>query len=118
MLIPFLAICLLFFFLWKRYMVKYLYLQKTKCPQTNFKDGFKKWNQLPQVKPHWFWGNRPSFSKNLKDIILDHYNALGENKFGLYWYLNQATIFLKDKDLIKRIQIVDFDHFTDLGNIQ
>lgn len=71
---------------------------------------------MPQVKPHWFWGNRPSFSKNLKDIILDHYNALGENKFGLYWYLNEATIFIKDRDLIKRIQIVDFDHFTDLGN--
>merc|ERR1712227_188931 len=98
MLIQFLAICLLFLFLWKRYM-----------------DGFKKWNHLPHVKPHWFWGNRPVFSKCLKDIILDHYNALGENKFGLYWYLNEATIFIKDKDLIKRVQVVDFDHFTDLG---
>lgn len=78
-------------------------------------DGFKKWNHLPHVKPHWFWGNRPVFSKCLRDIILDHYNALGENKFGLYWYLNEATIFLKDKDLIKRVQVVDFDHFTDLA---
>ena len=83
-----------------------------------FKDGFKKWNHLPHVKPHWFWGNRPVFSKCLKDIILDHYNALGENKFGLYWYLNEATIMIKDKDLIKRVQVVDFDHFTDLGNNQ
>ena len=72
---------------------------------------------MPHVKPHWFWGNRPVFSKCLRDIILDHYNALGENKFGLYWYLNEATIFLKDKDLIKRVQVVDFDHFTDLGNV-
>ena len=84
----------------------------------NSKDGFKKWNHLPQVKPHWFWGNRPIFSKSLKDIVLDHYSALGDHRFGLYWILNLPSIFIKDRELIKRVQVVDFDHFTDLGKLE
>ena len=68
------------------------------------------------MKPHWFWGNRPMFSKNIKDIELEHYNALEGHRFGILWNLNVACIFIRDIDLIKKIQVSDFEHFTDLGN--
>ena len=68
------------------------------------------------MKPHWFWGNRPMFSKNIKDIELEHYNALKGHRFGILWNLNAACIFIRDIDLIKKIQVSDFEHFTDLGN--
>merc|ERR1712223_802647 len=93
MLLYFVALCLVLLLLWKRYM-----------------DGFKKWSHLPQVKPHWFWGNRPMFSKNIKDIELDHYNALEGHRFGILWNLNAACIFIRDIDLIKKIQVSDFEH--------
>ena len=36
-------------------------------------------------------------------------------RFGIFWAKNEATIFLRDLDLIKKVQITDSDHFTDLG---
>ena len=56
------------------------------------------------------------FSKNIKDIELEHYNALEGHRFGILWNLNAACIFIRDIDLIKKIQVSDFEHFTDLGN--
>ena len=56
------------------------------------------------------------FSKNIKDIELEHYNALKGHRFGILWNLNAACIFIRDIDLIKKIQVSDFEHFTDLGN--
>ena len=31
------------------------------------KDAYKQWTYLPNVQPHWLWGNRPILSKNIKD---------------------------------------------------
>merc|ERR1712061_644109 len=85
--------------LWKRYM-----------------DGFKRWSHLPGVAPHWFWGNKPMFSKNQKDLILDHYKALEGHRFGVYWSGNEPTIFLRDLELIKRVQVTDaHEYFSDFG---
>ena len=95
-LVAILAVILIF--LWKSYM-----------------ETFKKWSHLPGVKPHWFWGNRPLFSKNIKDTYVDHYRALEGHRFGVFWSMNEATIFLRDLELIKRVQVTDFDHFTDFG---
>ena len=33
----------------------------------------------------------------------------------MYWEGNRPAVFVKDVDLIKKIQVGDFDHFTDLG---
>ena len=94
-------LAVLLFYLWKSYM-----------------DGFKRWSHLPGVKPHWFWGNRPIFSKNIKDTYLDHYNALEGHRFGVFWSLNEPCIFLRDIELIKRVQVADFEHFTDFGEFR
>jgi len=92
------ATCLLFFLLYKQYM-----------------DKFKKWSQLASVKPHWFWGNRPIFSSTFKDIYLSHYKRLEGHRFGIFWHGNDPCIFLRDLDLIKKVQITDSDHFIDYG---
>jgi len=78
-------------------------------------DSFKKWSHLPGVKPHWFFGNRNIFTKNLKDIILDHYNATKGNRYCLFWSSNEACIFLHDLELIKKVQVTDSDSFLDTG---
>ena len=80
-----------------------------------FEDQFKKWNHLPGVEPHWFWGNRHIFTESFKETFLTHYQALKGHRFGLFWYGTEPAIFLNDIQLIKRVQIIDHDHFTDLG---
>jgi len=92
------AICLLLCLLYKKYM-----------------DRFKKWSQLPSVKPHWFWGNRPIFKSTFKDIFLSHYNAMEGHRFGIFWHGSEPCIFLRDLHLIKKVQITDYDHFIDFG---
>ena len=37
-------------------------------------------------------------------------------RFGIMWAKNEATIFLRDLELIKKVQITDADSFTDLGD--
>ena len=36
-------------------------------------------------------------------------------RFGVFWYGTEPAIFLMDVNLIKKVQITDHDHFTDLG---
>ena len=72
------------------------------------------------------------FSKNQKDMIVDHYNALEGHRsgafwkwgfycwkkfrFGVYWSGNEPTIFLRDLELIKRVQVTDaHEYFSDFG---
>jgi len=78
-------------------------------------DEFKKWGHLKQVEPHWFWGNRLFFSRSSWDDYVDHYFALDGHKYGLFWFGNEAAIFLRDLDLIKKVQVTDFEHFYDFG---
>ena len=33
----------------------------------------------------------------------------------MFWYGTEPAIFLMDVNLIKKVQITDHDHFTDLG---
>jgi len=53
----------------------------------------------------------------MRDTYLNHYNALEGHRFGLFWNGNYPAIFLRDLDLIKKVQVGDFDHFTDLAFI-
>merc|ERR1711936_1079923 len=80
---------------------------------------FKKYSNFPQVPPHWLFGNN-EFGGSLSNNMLTHYNhkELAEHRYGLYWDGNNPSIFVRDIDLIKRIQVVDFDHFTDFGFLE
>merc|ERR1719244_2223125 len=49
------------------------------------------------------------------DNNLKFYNAIEGHRFGIYWEGNRPAVYLKDVDLIKKVQITDFDHFNELG---
>ena len=36
-------------------------------------------------------------------------------RFGTFWMGNEPTIFLKDLDLIKKVEVTDHEHFFDYG---
>eukprot|EP00091_Calanus_sinicus_P016809 TRINITY_DN3638_c0_g2_i1.p1 TRINITY_DN3638_c0_g2~~TRINITY_DN3638_c0_g2_i1.p1 ORF type:complete len:355 (+),score=63.72 TRINITY_DN3638_c0_g2_i1:169-1233(+) len=76
---------------------------------------FKQYSNIPQVAPHWFLGNKCFGGEPLNTNYMNHWNALEGHRFGIYWDGNRPAIFLRDLDLIKKVQVVDFDHFTDLG---
>ena len=38
-------------------------------------------------------------------------------RFGIFWDGNSPGIFLRDLDLIKKVQVANFDHFTEFGFI-
>merc|ERR1712110_311313 len=78
---------------------------------------FQKWSHLPQPeKPHWYWGNKPLFSKGPSDTMLDFYNALKGHRYGVFWAGTYPSIFVRDLDLIKKIMVTDcMEHFTDFG---
>jgi len=80
-----------------------------------YMDEFKRWPHIPQVPPHWFLGNKSFGGKSFKDTYLDHYKDLAPHRFGLFWEKNEPTIFLRDIELIKRVQVTDFEHFMDFG---
>jgi len=93
-----LIIVLLGFFIWR----------KLTAP-------FKQYSEIPQVTPHWFLGNESFGGELFIDTTLNHYKALGDNRFGIFWEGNRPAIFLKDLDLIKKVQVTDADHFLNLG---
>lgn len=76
---------------------------------------YRQHENIPQVRPHWFYGNKKVGEKSIRDTILDHYEALRGHRFGLFWEGHRPAVFLMDLDLIKKVQVSDFEHFTDLG---
>lgn len=78
---------------------------------------FKKRN-IPYVKPLPFFGNmRPAIcSKNREhfpDYILRMYRQLEDHPYGGAFSFMQPVIMLRDPELIKRVTVKDFEHFTD-----
>jgi len=81
----------------------------------NIRAPFQQYSNLPQVAPHWFLGNKHFGGESWKDNMMNHWHALRGHRYGLYWDGRRPAIFLKDVDLLKKVQVADFDHFTDLG---
>ena len=65
---------------------------------------------LPEIKPHWFWGNN-DFSKNVNVAYLEHYEKLNGLRFGIFYNMNQKRLFVLDPEIRSKIMITDFDHF-------
>jgi len=76
---------------------------------------FSQYKEYPQLEHHWLLGNETFGGETMLDNNLKFYNAIGGHRFGIYWEGNRPAVYLKDLDLIKKVQITDFDHFNELG---
>jgi len=74
---------------------------------------FRQFSSLPQQTPHWLFGNT-TFGSNVESLI-KFYNDMKHHRFSLYWVGSTPSIMMTDLDLVKKVQIVDFEHFTDFG---
>ena len=61
-------------------------------------------DKLPQIKPHWFYGNSSS----------DHvYKAMKGLHLAVWFTGRKRQLFIMDPDLIHKIVVTDFNHFVD-----
>ncbi|XP_018571685.1 cytochrome P450 9e2 isoform X2 [Anoplophora glabripennis] len=82
------------------------------------------------IKPGFYWQKRGIVhakpwmaivkvvcsSKSFFEIIIDSYNQFSDRRYyGSYQFMT-PSLFVRDLDLIKRITVKDFDHFTDRMN--
>ena len=65
---------------------------------------------LPEIKPHWIWGNN-DFSKNMNVPYNEHYKKLYGLRYGIYYNMNEKRLFVLDPELVTKIMVTDFDHF-------
>lgn len=65
----------------------------------------KLFDMLPQIKPHWFWGNN-SF---------DHaYKVMNGLRFCAWYTGRKRQLLILDSDLINTIMVTEFNHFVDV----
>ena len=65
---------------------------------------------LPEIKPHWLWGNN-DFSKNLITTYEQHYKRMKGLRYCTFYNLSEKRLFVLDPDICSKIMITDFDHF-------
>ena len=65
---------------------------------------------LPEIKPHWLWGNM-DFSKNINSAFEQHYKRMKGLRYCTFYNLNEKRLFVLDPDICSKIMITDFDHF-------
>jgi len=72
---------------------------------------------IPEVKPHWFWGNLGSIfgEEHFAKFYDKHYKAMKGLRFCTWYDGSTKKFFMLDPDLINKIQVADFDHFMDLA---
>lgn len=76
---------------------------------------FNKYQEYPQVTPHWLLGNESFGGITMLDNVNNFYKAVEGHRFAIFWQGNSPALFLRDVDLVKKVQVVELDHFTDLG---
>jgi len=76
---------------------------------------FKQYSNLPQQKPHWFMGNKSFGAINGVECVKEFYNDMKKHRFCIFWEGSNPCLFITDLDLVKKVQVTDFDHFGDLG---
>ena len=96
-MIELLFICCLII-IWGLFLVKHLLFYSE---DKSMKELFDK---LPQIKPHWFYGNNSSD---------DVYKAMKGVRLGVWYTGRKRQLFAMDPDLIHKIIVTDFDHFVD-----
>ena len=80
------------------FLIKYfLFYSEDKAKKELF-------DNLPQIKPHWFYGNSSSD---------DVYKAMKGLRLAVWFTGRKRQLFVMDPDLIHKIVVTDFNHFVD-----
>ena len=77
---------------------------------------FGKWKELgiPHSKPYFPFGSYNFVSgRHLDDMSGDDHRKFANEKYFGWWLLGKPVLALNDINLIKQIQVKDFDHFVD-----
>jgi len=77
---------------------------------------FGKWKELgiPHSKPYFPFGSYNFVSgRHLDDMSGDDHRKFANEKYFGWWLLGKPVLALNDVNLIKQIQVKDFDHFVD-----
>lgn len=72
------------------------------------------------LKPVPFFGNMWKFysgQKSWKDFYVDLYHKFQGHKFAIVYELREPILYIKDVELIKRVLVSDYEHFTHNGII-
>lgn len=70
---------------------------------------------LPQHNPHWITGNAYNSKVSLIDNIRNFYDAMKQHKISIFWEFHNPAILVSDLELIKRVQVTDFEYFVNGG---
>ena len=65
----------------------------------------KLFDQLPQIKPHWLWGN---------DSVDHAYKVMKCLRFCAWYTGRKRQLLILDPDLINTIMVTEFNHFVDV----
>ena len=77
---------------------------------------FGKWKELgiPHSKPYFPFGSYNFVrGRHLDDMSGDDHRKFANEKYFGWWLLGKPVLALNDVNLIKQIQVKDFDHFVD-----
>jgi len=88
------------------FLVLYWYVTKS----------FGKWKELgiPHSKPSFPFGSYNFLSgRHLDDMSGDDHRKFANEKYFGWWLLGKPVLAINDVNLIKHIQVKDFDHFVD-----
>lgn len=85
-------------------MILYLTIKIKKTSKPDPLEG------LPEIKPHWFWGNN-DLSVNFNVPYMKHYQRLKGLRYGVFYNNMEKRMFVLDPEMVSKIMISDFDHF-------
>ena len=68
---------------------------------------------LPEIKPHWFWGNL-DYSKHFNEVFEEHYRRMKGLPYCLFYSGgSEKKLFILDPMVVNKVMNTDFDHFMD-----
>jgi len=70
---------------------------------------------LPEFSPKWFTGNAFDSKVSFVDNNRIFYDAMKHHRMSIYWDFGRPCIFITDLELIKAVQVTDFEYFINTG---
>ena len=66
----------------------------------------KLFDGLPEISPHWFWGNAS---------LSEQYKTMKGLRFCVWYTGRKRKLLVMDPEIINKITVTDFNHFVDVA---